>query len=109
MLQNKPDPKVVTEIVQEAVDYEKEFVTDALPTDLIGMNSALMCRYIEFVADRLLVALGCPKLFNATNPFDWMNMISLDGKTSFFERRVGEYQKSSIVGKERVFTTDEDF
>jgi len=109
MLVNKPDESVPTKIITEAVAYEKEFVTDALPTDLIGMNSKLMCEYIEFVADRLLVALGCPKVYKTKNPFDWMELISIDGKTNFFERRVGEYQKSGVMSKERVFQTDAEF
>ena len=71
---------------------EKEFLTDALPVRLIGMNDELMCQYIEFVADRLLVELGCPKQWNVENPFDFMELISLEGKTNFFEKRVGEYQ-----------------
>merc|ERR1712037_548959 len=79
------------------VVHEKEFVTDALPCALIGMNSRMMSQYIEFVADRLLVALGVDKLYNATNPFEWMELISLQGKTNFFEKRVGEYQKAGVM------------
>lgn len=110
-IQNKfPESKVV-EIIADAVKIEQEFVTDALPVDLIGMNAKLMSQYIEFVADRLLVALGCQKLYNATNPFDFMEMISLQGKTNFFEKRVAEYQKAGVMGKEedQKFTLDEDF
>jgi len=91
---------------------EKEFVTDALPVKLIGMNAELMCQYIEFVADRLLVALGCNKVWNATNPFDFMELISLQGKTNFFERRVGEYQKTGVAqtnSEQNTFSLDEDF
>jgi ribonucleoside-diphosphate reductase beta chain len=77
----------------DAVAIEKEFVTDALPVRLIGMNSDLMCQYIEFVADRLLMELGCEKVWNSTNPFDFMDMISLQGKTNFFEKRVGIIKK----------------
>lgn len=87
---------VPVRIIREAVEIEKEFVTESLPVSLIGMNAALMCQYIEFVADRLLVQLGCGKIFGATNPFPWMELISLDGKTNFFERRVGEYSKSGV-------------
>ncbi|KAL3634617.1 Ribonucleoside-diphosphate reductase small chain A [Castilleja foliolosa] len=102
-------------IVQEAVEIETEFVCDALPCALIGMNSDLMSRYIKFVADRLLVALGYERMYNVENPFDWMEFISLQGKTNFFERRVGEYQKASIMSglqegsKNYEFKMDEDF
>jgi len=96
MLKNKPSSQIVRKIVCDAVDCEKEFVTDALPVALIGMNANLMLQYIEFVADRLLVALGQPKCYNSTNPFDWMELISLTGKTNFFEKRVGEYSKSNV-------------
>jgi len=105
--------KVVHSIIAEAVLYEKEFVSASLPVELIGMNSKLMSVYIEFVADRLLYALGYDKLFNAQNPFDWMEMISLEGKTNFFERRVGEYQKAGVAmsTKEEAddFVLDADF
>ena len=87
-------------IIADAVAIEKEFITDALPVDLIGMNAELMQQYIEFVADRWLVELGYPKLFNATNPFDFMEMISLQGKTNFFEKRVGEYQKAGVMSSQ---------
>ncbi|KAL8486323.1 hypothetical protein ACS0TY_022652 [Phlomoides rotata] len=102
-------------IVQEAVEIETEFVCDALPCALIGMNSTMMSQYIKFVADRLLVALECPKTYNVENPFDWMEFISLQGKTNFFERRVGEYQKASVMsslqgGSDNYeFNTNEDF
>merc|ERR1719486_25081 len=88
------DEETIGEIVKSAVECETSFICDSLPVDLIGMNSKLMADYIEFVADRLLHALGHEKLYNATNPFDWMEMISLQGKTNFFERRVGEYAKA---------------
>eukprot|EP00308_Calcidiscus_leptoporus_P012827 CAMPEP_0119356458 /NCGR_PEP_ID=MMETSP1334-20130426/5059_1 /TAXON_ID=127549 /ORGANISM="Calcidiscus leptoporus, Strain RCC1130" /LENGTH=226 /DNA_ID=CAMNT_0007370491 /DNA_START=13 /DNA_END=693 /DNA_ORIENTATION=- len=97
MLEQKLDTETVHEIVDDAVVHEKEFVTDALPCALIGMNSRMMSQYIEFVADRLLVALGVDKLYNATNPFEWMELISLQGKTNFFEKRVGEYQKAGVM------------
>ncbi len=104
--------ETVQAIIKDAVTIEKEFVTDALPVKLIGMNSDLMCQYIEFVADRLLSELGCPKVYNSSNPFDFMEMISLQGKTNFFEKRVGEYQKAGVMdgdsGKSK-FSLDEDF
>ena len=113
-LVNKLPVARVTQIITDAVTIEKEFVTDALPVRLIGMNADLMSQYIEFVADRLLVALNCPKAYNAANPFDFMEMISLQGKTNFFEKRVGEYQKAGVMNKEAdkdtaKFTLDEDF
>ena len=97
-----------------ACAHAQEFVTDALPVELVGMNSKLMRQYIEFVADRLLVALGNPKYYNAENPFDFMEMISLQGKTNFFEKRVGDYQKSGVMaglgeGGGKTFTMTEDF
>ncbi|MCE9540401.1 MAG: ribonucleoside-diphosphate reductase small subunit [Bacteroidetes bacterium] len=110
-LENPLPQENVTAIITNAVEIEKEFVSDALPVRLIGMNADMMCQYIEFVADRLLVALGCPKTYNATNPFDFMELISLQGKTNFFEKRVAEYQKSGVMGKkeDNVFKLDEDF
>lgn len=93
-LNNKPTKERVYEIVADAVKIEIEFLTDALPCDLIGMNAKLMAQYIEYVADRLLVELQCPKLYNSENPFDFMENISLSGKTNFFEKKVGEYQKA---------------
>jgi ribonucleoside-diphosphate reductase beta chain len=93
--------KTVETIIRDAVEIEKEFVTDALPVNLIGMNAKLMQQYIEFVADRLLVELGNEKIYNATNPFDFMEMISLQGKTNFFEKRVGEYQKAGVLNKDK--------
>ena len=130
-LVNKPDKERVYEIVKDAVDIECEFLTEALPVRLIGeylehtkcqtyhltysgMNSDLMVEYIKFVADRLLVELDCEKLYNTTNPFDFMENISLEGKTNFFEKKVGEYQKGGLAMKgscseDAVFTTDADF
>ncbi|PIN17363.1 Ribonucleotide reductase, beta subunit [Handroanthus impetiginosus] len=102
-------------ILQEAVEIETEFVCDALPCALIGMNATLMSQYIKFVADRLLVALGYQKKYYVENPFDWMEFISLQGKANFFERRVGDYQKASVMSslqggsKNYEFKTDEDF
>ncbi len=112
MLQNKLSLERIHEIIGDTVAIEKEFVTDALPVDLIGMNSKLMSQYIEFVADRLLVALGYPKLYRATNPFDFMELISLQGKTNFFEKRVGEYQKAGVMNGHReahTFNLESDF
>ena len=109
---NKLSKEKVKEIIMDAVAIEKEFVTDAIPVRLIGMNSDLMGQYIEFVADRLLMELGNEKVYNANNPFDFMDMISIEGKTNFFEKRVAEYQKAGVMngGKEsHGFTIDEDF
>ena len=110
-LVNKLSTSRIEEIITNAVEIEKEFVVDALPVSLIGMNGDLMCQYIEFCADRLLFALGCPKFYGAVNPFAWMEMISLQGKTNFFEKRVGEYAKSGVGvnKKDQVFTLDADF
>ena len=111
-LVNQLPKEQVKEIILDAVAIEKEFVTDALPVRLIGMNAELMSQYIEFVADRLLVELGNEKVFNTANPFDFMDMISIQGKTNFFEKRVAEYQKAGVMsGKEhnQTFSTDEDF
>ena len=101
----------VRKIITDAVEIEKEFVTDSLPVKLIGMNSELMSQYIEFCADRLLMELGQDKVYNANNPFDFMDMISLQGKTNFFEKRVAEYQKAGVSnGNEGTeFSMDEDF
>jgi ribonucleoside-diphosphate reductase beta chain len=111
MLENKLSHSHVLGIIKDAVKNEHEFVTTALPVSLIGMNSKMMCQYIEFVADRLLVALGYPKHYNSTNPFDFMEMISLQGKTNFFEKRVSEYKKQGVgqTQEENVFKLDEDF
>jgi len=111
MLENKLDPAEVKSIITEAVEYEKEFVTDALPVSLIGMNAELMGQYIEFVADRLLLSLGCEKAYGTANPFSWMDMISIQGKTNFFEKRVGDYAKAGLMTKreDQVFSTEADF
>ena len=116
LLRNKLSEERVKAIVTDAVDIEREFVCDALPCALVGMNSALMGQYIEYVADHLLVALGYGKIYNVSNPFDWMELISLQGKTNFFEKRVGEYQKASVMSSlngngaaTHVFKMDEDF
>ncbi|WP_394991286.1 ribonucleotide-diphosphate reductase subunit beta [Emticicia sp.] len=110
-IQNKYPADKIYGLVRDAVDIEKEFVTDALPVSLIGMNAELMCQYIEFVADHLLESLGLDKTYNAVNPFDFMDMISLQGKTNFFEKRVGEYQKSGVMSQksDMAFSLDEEF
>merc|ERR1711862_1001859 len=114
-LQHQLPEDVVHNIIQGAVNVERKFICEALSCDLIGMNSELMTRYIEFVADRLLTSLGHKKLYNASNPFDWMELISLQGKTNFFEKRVGEYQKAGVMAgttgedEGRGFALDVDF
>lgn len=112
MLNNKLSEEAVHGIIKDAVEIEKEFITEALPVALIGMNAKLMQQYIEFVADRWLKELGYAKIFNATNPFDFMEMISLEGKTNFFEKRVGDYQKSGVLSgnkESQAFSLEEDF
>jgi len=109
-LENKLSKEEVEEIITVAVEIEKEFILESLPVKLIGMNADLMSQYIEFVADRLLTELGNPKVYNATNPFDFMDMINLQGKSNFFEKRVGEYQKAGVMnGDNNSFSLDEDF
>jgi ribonucleotide reductase beta subunit family protein with ferritin-like domain len=114
-LVNKPSVERIYEIIKDAVNIEQEFLTDSLSVDLIGMNSRLMAQYIEYVADRLLVELMCPKIYNRENPFDFMENISLNGKTNFFEKKVGEYQKAGVIGsnkidnQENLFTLDAEF
>jgi len=113
-LNTKLSEETVREIITNAVEIEKEFVTDALPVSLIGMNAELMRQYIEFVADRLLLELNCNKVYNVQNPFDFMEMISLQGKTNFFEKRVGEYQKAGVKNSAQEqdrpkFSLNEDF
>lgn len=112
LLRNQPTKDRVKHIIMEAVEIEQEFLSDALPVALIGMNSTLMCQYIEFVADRLLVSLGCEKHYKVTNPFDFMDMISLQGKTNFFEKRVSDYQRAGVMNKDKTekdFTLEADF
>jgi ribonucleoside-diphosphate reductase beta chain len=110
---NKLPKEKIEGIIRDAVDIEKEFVTDAIPVRLIGMNAELMTQYIEFVADRLLVELGNEKIYNVSNPFDFMDMINLQGKTNFFEKRVGEYQKAGVAtggdAAGSAFSMDADF
>ena len=125
-LNNRPSKQAVQDVITEAVAIEQEFLTEALPCALLGMNATLMKQYIEFVADRLLLALGNQKYYKVTNPFDFMESISLAGKTNFFEKRVGDYQKAGVMastnkkevkeGQEEkknenggAFTFDEDF
>ena len=107
-LANKLDESVIHQIVREAVDIEKEFICDALPCSLIGMNSKLMGQYIEFVADRLAVQLGTEKIYRSTNPFDFMDLISLEGKTNFFEKKVSEYSRPRETAS-AIRLDDEDF
>jgi ribonucleoside-diphosphate reductase beta chain len=111
MLDNKLSKEAATAIITDAVEIEKEFISDALPVSLIGMNAKLMSQYIEFVADRWLGELGYDKVYGASNPFDFMEMISLQGKTNFFEKRVGDYQKSGVLNTQesKSFSLDEDF
>lgn len=110
-IQNKLPSETIKKMIVDAVDIEKEFVSDALPVNLIGMNADAMCQYIEFVADRLLGTLGIDKVYDVKNPFDWMDMISIQGKTNFFEKRVGDYQKSGVMAEKdkQVFSLDDDF
>jgi ribonucleoside-diphosphate reductase subunit M2 len=108
-LNKKVSKAKVIEIIKEAVDIEKEFICDALPCRLIGMNSELMCQYIEFVADRLSLQLGYDKIYDAKNPFDFMEMISIEGKTNFFEKRVAEYALADKTKKDDIFDLDFDF
>ena len=109
-LQEKPESEKVYEIIKEAVVAEKEFITESLPCALIGMNNNLMTQYIEYVADRLLLMLGLEKVYNSVNPFDWMELISVQGKTNFFEKRVGEYSNVSNPNSgDNSFGLDEDF
>ena len=109
-LQEKPESEKVYEIIKEAVVAEKEFITESLPCALIGMNNNLMTQYIEYVADRLLLMLGLEKVYNSVNPFDWMELISVQGKTNFFEKRVGEYSNVSNPNSgDNSFGLDEEF
>ena len=111
MLKDKPSKEIIENIIKEAVSIEKEFITESLSCRLIGMNDTLMGEYIEYVADRLLLMLGLDKVYNTNNPFDWMEMISVQGKTNFFEKRVGEY--SNVANPEmesnHVFSLEDDF
>lgn len=111
-LVNKVPKERIKEIIIDALNIEREFITESLPVSLIGMNAKLMTQYLEFVTDRLLVELECEKVYNVTNPFDFMDMISLQGKTNFFEKRVSEYQKAGVTNKDKEtnkISFDEDF
>ena len=111
-LQNKPSDETVYKIIKEAVEIEKEFITDSLSCELIGMNAKLMKQYIEYIADRLLKMLGKKTVYNKTNPFDWMETISIQGKTNFFEKRVGEYANAANPNNKenkKIFTLEEEF
>lgn len=111
-LVNKVPKERIREIIVDALNIEREFITESLPVSLIGMNAVLMTQYLEFVADRLLVELGCDREYNTTNPFDFMDMISLQGKTNFFEKKVAEYQKSGVMntdGDAQKISFDADF
>ena len=111
-LVNKVPKARIREIIVDALNIEREFITESLPVSLIGMNAALMTQYLEFVADRLLVELGCDREYNTSNPFDFMDMISLQGKTNFFEKKVAEYQKSGVMNTDsqaQKITVDADF
>ena len=108
-MQKKYPKHRVHEIIKEAVEIEKEFICDALPCRLIGMNSKLMSQYIEFVADRLSLQLGYEKIYNSTNPFDFMEMISIEGKTNFFEKRVSEYALSEKTKSSEIFDFNAEF
>ena len=101
MLQKKPSKDIVVKIIKEAVSIEKEFITDSLPCSLIGMNKTLMSEYIEYVADRLLQMLKVEPVYTTPNPFEWMELISIQGKTNFFEKRVGEYSNKANPGIEQ--------
>src|SRR6187431_3685515 len=109
---NKVPKERIRSIIVDALNIEREFITESLPVSLIGMNAGLMTQYLEFVADRLLVELGCDRQYNSTNPFEFMDMISLQGKTNFFEKRVGEYQKAGVMNQNKEtnkFSLDADF
>jgi ribonucleoside-diphosphate reductase beta chain len=116
-IENKPSEARIRELIEEAVAYECEFISEALPVSLIGMNADMMKEYIRFVADRLMRSLGYKEIYLATNPFDWMELISLQGKTNFFEKRVSEYQKAGVLNSTKKdnsesmfqFTTNMDF
>ncbi|MBC8464312.1 MAG: ribonucleotide-diphosphate reductase subunit beta [Bacteroidetes bacterium] len=111
-LVNKVPQERIKEILMDALEIEREFITESLPVKLIGMNADLMTQYLEFVTDRLLMELGCDKVYNSENPFDFMEMISLEGKTNFFEKRVGDYQKAGVLSEgdnTDAFSFDQDF
>ena len=113
---NKVPKERIKEIIVDALNIEREFITESLPASLIGMNAKLMTQYLEFVTDRLLVELECEPVYNVTNPFDFMDLIGMEGKTNFFEKRVGEYQKAGVMNSTKEdkstmdsFSLDADF
>ena len=108
-LENKLNSDKITEIISEAVQIEKEFICDALPCNLIGMNKNSMSQYIEFIADRLIVQLGYNKIYNTSNPFDFMELISVESKTNFFEKRVSEYALADKTKRDDIFEMNDDF
>ena len=108
-LVNKVPVERITQIIVEALDIEREFITESLPVNLIGMNAKLMAEYLEFVTDHLLETLNCPKVYNTANPFDFMDMISLEGKTNFFEKRVSEYKKAGVGEEQSSHNIDDAF
>lgn len=108
-LVNKVPVERITQIIAEALDIEREFITESLPVNLIGMNAKLMAEYLEFVTDHLLETLNCPKVYNTPNPFDFMDMISLEGKTNFFEKRVSEYKKAGVGEEQSSHNIDDAF
>ena len=111
-LANKPDPMIIYEIIKEAVEIEKEFITESFPCELLGMNNKLMIQYIECIADRLLLMFGLEKVYHSENPFDWMELIAVQGKTNFFEKRVGEYANKAnpnMDQKKNEIGFDDDF
>lgn len=110
-IKNKPSEKIINTLIKEAVVLEQEYLTEALPVNLIGMNCKLMSQYIEYVADHLLTELGYPKIYMSTNPFDFMENLSIEVKTNFFERRVSEYQRASVLSKEedKMFNLEAEF
>ena len=110
MLSDKPSKENIIEIIREAVDLEIEFITESLPCNLIGMNMGLMKQYIQYVADRLLLMFGIDKIYKVENPFEWMELISVQGKTNFFEKRVGEYSNvANTKTEDNVFSLEGDF
>ena len=108
-LLNKVPQERIIQIISEALDIEREFITESLPVNLIGMNSKLMSEYLEFVTEHLLETLNCPKVYNTANPFDFMDMISLEGKTNFFEKRVSEYKKAGVGEEQSDHNIDDAF
>ena len=110
MLKDKPSKETILEIIKEAVELEIEFITESLPCNLIGMNMTLMKQYVQYVADRLLLMLGLDRIYKVENPFEWMELISVQGKTNFFEKRVGEYSNAANTkAEDNVFSLEGEF